>query len=377
MTLLEVLMDRRVVACVGSGGVGKTTISAALALKAAVEGKKALVLTIDPARRLANSLGLAALGNVETHIAPEVLRRSGIEPRGELWAMQLDLKRTWDDLVTRHAPTAERREKIFKNRIYRQLSTTLAGSHEYMAMEKLYALSEDGEYDLLVLDTPPTVHALDFLDAPNRLLDVLDNDAARWLLTPALAAGKIGLKLFNLGSSYLAHTIARFTGVETLTELAEFMLAFTGMYEGFKERAAATKALLGSDQTAFVLVTSPNPVALEEATFFHTTLVQHHMPIGAVVVNRVHPDPRQAGGARDAHGIEQALGRGHAGLAARLARTLDEYGRLAETDRAQVARFTDHLEGGPLPISVPRFDRDLHDLAALWTLDGALFQGAK
>src|SRR5512146_210494 len=193
--LLASLAAKRVAVCVGSGGVGKTTVAAALGVQRALDGGRVLVCTIDPARRLANALGLESLGNVEARVPQDRFRDAGLEPRGQLFAMMLDVKRTWDDLVARHAPDEARQQRIYRNRIYQQLSSALAGSQEYMAMEKLYELATERDYDLIVLDTPPTAHALDFLEAPDRILDFLGNATARTLLAPAFTAGKLGMRL--------------------------------------------------------------------------------------------------------------------------------------------------------------------------------------
>ncbi|HET6921522.1 MAG TPA: ArsA family ATPase, partial [Anaeromyxobacteraceae bacterium] len=261
----ESLRHKRIAVCVGSGGVGKTTVAAALGLQRALDGGRALVCTIDPARRLASALGLDSLGNVESRVPDHKLAAAGLAPRGQLHAMMLDVKRTWDDLVARHAPDRQRQDRIFRNRIYQQLSSALAGSQEYMAMEKLYELSTERDYDLVVLDTPPTAHALDFLEAPDRILDFLGSETARFLLAPALGAGKVGLRLFQLGSSYIARTLSRFTGSDVLREVAEFMAGFQGMYEGFKTRAAAVRALLAEPQVGFVIVSSASPLSVDEA----------------------------------------------------------------------------------------------------------------
>ena len=267
----QVVASKRVIVCVGSGGVGKTTVSAALALKGAQLGRKALVLTIDPARRLAASLGLSELGNAETRISTDMLRAAGLEPKGELFAMMLDLKRTWDDLIIKRAP-ADRREAILGSRFYQQLSSALAGSQEYIAMEKLVDLRLNRDYDLLVLDTPPTAHALDFLDAPNRVLDFIGNERVRSLLSPALKAGHLGLKVLNLTGGYFVRTLSRLTGFALLQELADFLGTLAPMYDVFKERAVKVKQVLGSQETAFVLVTSPHPLTVDESAFFHTLL---------------------------------------------------------------------------------------------------------
>jgi anion-transporting ArsA/GET3 family ATPase len=367
------LAKRKIAVCVGSGGVGKTTVAAAIALGGALAGKKTLVCTIDPARRLANALGLESLGNVESRVPEHKMREAGLAPRGALFAMMLDVKRTWDDLVARHAPDRERMERIFKNRFYQQASGTLAGSQEYMAMEKLYELHQERDYDLIVLDTPPTAHALDFLDAPNHVLDFLDNNAARFLLAPALAAGKVGLKLFNFGGSYIARTISRFTGGETLRDLAEFMLSFEGMYEGFKERAAAVKALLATSQVGFVLVASPSPLSVDEALFFNERLHAESMPVAGFVANRVTPHLLAASEAPpSAAALAAALGRDSTGdLAGRLARTLEENEVLARAEAAELSRL---FAAGPAPgnVVLPRLETDVHDLAGLAKLASRL-----
>jgi len=266
---VRLLDDRKIICCVGSGGVGKTTTSAALALRAAMDGKKALVLTIDPARRLANSLGLKELGNEETRIDPTHFAEAKLRPRGEMWAMMLNLKGSWDELVRKNARSPGQAEAILGNKLYQTLSTAMAGSLEYIAMEKVYELYASGRYDVVVLDTPPTSNALDFLHAPDRILGVLDNNAMRIVLGPMLKAGKVGFRLLAAPSSLVLRTLARFTGSDFLRDLATFMMAFEGMYEGFKDRAGKVKAALSSPQTGFVLVTSPNPLITQEALFFH------------------------------------------------------------------------------------------------------------
>lgn len=361
--LAEAVSQSDVVVCVGAGGVGKTTIAATVALCAAASGKSSLVCTIDPAKRLANALGLGELGNSETRISEADLARAGLPPGAPMHAMMLDMKRTWDDLIEHSAP-ADKKEKILQNRFYQSLSTALAGSQEYIAMEKLCQLKASGRHQLVVLDTPPTAHALDFLDAPNRVLDFLDNEAARWLLTPALAAGKFGLRLFNLGSSYVAKTISKLTGTETLQELASFMLALSGMNEGFRERAEETRELLSADTTSFVLVTSPNLERLDEVVHFHTLLVQNHMKVAAIVVNRVHaPVPEAA--------LQSAAALASP-LREKVEQTLREYAAVAAQDAQGIARLREACPTAPL-VQVPRFGLDVHDLPSLWHTGQFLF----
>ena len=359
------LTGRRMVVCVGPGGVGKTTVAAAIGLGAAVDGARVLVCTIDPARRLANALGLSSLGNVESRVPEHKFTEAGLRPKGALFAMMLDVKRTWDDLVTRHAPDAARRERILKNRLYQQMSSALAGSQEYMAMEKLYELATDRDYDVVVLDTPPTAHALDFLDAPDRILDFLGNETARALLAPAAAAGKIGLRLAQLGGGYIAKTLARFTGQAVLSDLGDFLQSFQGMYEGFKERAAEVHALLSRPEVGFVLVTSPSPVAIGEVLAFHERLHAESMPIAGLVANRVTPDLWPGGPLPDGRALARALGGAERdqGLGDRLAVTLAEHQALAVAERRSLERLFRAIDAPQ--VVVPRLETDVHDLAGL------------
>jgi anion-transporting ArsA/GET3 family ATPase len=370
----EHLAGRRVVVCVGSGGVGKTTVAAAIALSRAQQGGRALVCTIDPARRLANALGLSALGNVESHVPEHKFAEAGLAPSGQLWAMMLDVKRTWDDLVARHAPDAVRRDRILKNRLYQQMSAALAGSQEYMAMEKLYELATDRDYDLIVLDTPPTAHALDFLEAPDRILDFLGNETARAILAPALGAGRLGLRLAQLGGGYIAKTLARFTGAEVLADLGDFLQGFQGMYDGFKERAGAVRALLSRDDVGFVLVSSAASASVDETLALHERLHAESMPVAGLVANRVTPQLwRGDGPLPDAGALAAALPPGageRPDLPGRLARTLAEHQALAEADRRSIERL---FAASDAPhVVIPRFDTDVHDLAGLARLAAGL-----
>ncbi len=362
------LAARRIAVCVGPGGVGKTTVAAAIALDRALHGARALVCTIDPARRLANALGLSALGNLEARVPDHKFAEAGLAPKGALFAMMLDVKRTWDDLVGRHAPDPARRERILRNRLYQQMSSALAGSQEYMAMEKLYELATDRDYDVIVLDTPPTAHALDFLEAPDRILDFLGNETARALLGPAVGAGKLGLRLAQLGGGYIAKTLARFTGQAVLADLGDFLQGFQGMYDGFKERAAAVHALFSRPEVGFVLVTSPSPAAVEETLAFHERLHAESMPVAGLVANRVTPDlwPGRAP-LPDARALAAALEAAapgtDGGLAARLARTLAEHQALAAGERRALDRLFAALDA-PRAV-IPRLETDVHDLAGL------------
>jgi len=373
----DVLDRHRIICCVGSGGVGKTTTAAALALRAAMDGKRALVLTIDPARRLANSLGLKELGNEETRIDASHFAQAGLTPRGEMWAMMLDLKSTWDELVKVQAKSPQQAEAILGNQLYQTLSTAMAGSLEYMAMEKVYEVHNSRRFDVVVLDTPPTSNALDFLHAASRILDVLDNNAMKIVLGPMLKAGKFGFKLLAAPSGLVLRTLARFTGSAFLRDLTAFMMAFEGMYEGFKERALEVKALLKSREAAFVLVTSANPLTIQEALYFHQALQADGIATAAVVVNRVQRDPRRHGGPDNPAAIEEALrfaqikDEGSPRLSERLFQTLTDQATLADLDRREVERLRATLRGVPL-YSVPRLRKDVHDLAGFWQIDSDL-----
>jgi anion-transporting ArsA/GET3 family ATPase len=369
MTLTSQLGRCRVVACVGAGGVGKTTVAAAIGLQRALAGGRVLVCTIDPARRLANALGLAALGNVETRVPEHAFAAAGLEPRGELHAMMLDVKRTWDELVGRHAHDPAQRDRILKNRLYRQMSAALAGSQEYMATEKLYELATERDYDLVVLDTPPTAHALDFLDAPDRILDFLGDETTRALLAPAVGAGKVGLRLAQLGGSYIAKTLAKFTGAEALSDLGEFLRSFHGMFEGFKDRAEAVRTLLAHPDSGFVIVASPAAAAIAEALGLHERLHAEAMPIAGVVANRVtaslwdeaRPLPDGAELAAALPGTDPSLG-------GRLAAALAEHQLLAAADREAIRLLTGPIEA-PYAV-VPRLEEEVNDLGGLARIAG-------
>ena len=285
----EIVATKKVIVCAGSGGVGKTTAAAAIALQAAIMGRKTAVLTIDPAQRLASSLGLKSLSNEPTKINARKFQSASIEPAGELHAMMLDTKTTFDKVVMQYAPTREQAERIIANRFYRNISGTLSGTQEYMAMEKLYELHADGNFDLLVIDTPPTRNALDFLDAPRRMTDFFESKVLRWFLMPYMRAGGGLMRVANVAATTFLKVVKRIVGGDVLEDTAEFFGNLEGMYEGFKQRARDVAALLRSDATAFVIVTSPYEDSVREATFFAARLNEENLPFGALVVNRVHP----------------------------------------------------------------------------------------
>ena len=285
----ELTSVKEIIVCAGSGGVGKTTTAAAISLRAALDGKKVAVLTIDPAKRLASSLGLKELTNEPTRVSKKKFTSAGLEPKGELHALMLDTKSTFDKVVLRYAPTEEQAQKIINNRFYRNISGTLSGTQEYMAMEKLYELHADGGYDLIVIDTPPTRNALDFLDAPKRLTDFFESRVLRWFLLPYMKASGGIMRMANVAATAFLGIVKKIVGSEVLEDTAEFFANLEGMYDGFKQRALDVAALLKSDVTSFVVVTSPSEDSVTEAAFFATRLNESGLPFGALVVNRVHP----------------------------------------------------------------------------------------
>jgi anion-transporting ArsA/GET3 family ATPase len=285
----DIVAKKEVIVCAGAGGVGKTTTAAAIALRAALDGKKAAVLTIDPARRLASSLGLKELSNDPVKVSTRKFTAAELKPEGELYAMMLDTKTTFDKVVTQYAPTPEQAERIINNRFYKNISGTLSGTQEYMAMEKLYELHADGGFDLIVIDTPPTRNALDFLDAPRRMTDFFESRVLRWFLIPYMKAGGGIFKVANVAATAFLKIVTRIVGAEVLQDTAEFFGNLEGMYDGFKQRARDVANLLKSDVTSFVVVTSPSADSVSEATFFASRLNESGLPFGALVVNRVHP----------------------------------------------------------------------------------------
>ncbi|HWV37256.1 MAG TPA: ArsA-related P-loop ATPase, partial [Vulgatibacter sp.] len=290
----------------------------------------------------------------------------------------LDLQRSWDDFIARHVLPGQR-EALLRNRFYQTLSSALAGSQEYIATERLYEVHSRGDYDLLVLDTPPTSHALDFLDAPRRILDFLDQGSFRAVTGPALAAGRLGLKLMTLGGSVVGKALSRLTGTETLEELTAFMLEIQGTYGVFKDRAAKVKALFASDDAAFVLVTSAHGANVDETIFFHERLAAERIPVAGVVANRVHPDFLEGAPVPDSAALAAALAAaglddpGQPPLSERLVQTLAEARAIADADRRSLERLASATRPTPLH-RVPRFDSDLYDLPGLWELSRHLFQ---
>ena len=367
-SVAELLEGKRVCICAGSGGVGKTTTSAAIAAGMAARGKKVAVLTIDPAKRLADSLGLPELGNTERRVDPALFAEAGVDPGGgELWAMMLDSKQTFDEVVRKHAPDEETRDRILTNRIYEQLSNALAGSQEYMAMEKLFEIHAEDRYDLLVLDTPPSRNALDFLDAPRRLTQFIEGRALQVFLKPT----GLGMRVFGRGAGMMFGVLKRLTGVDLLQDLAEFFQAMSGMVGGFQERAKRVTQLLADPSTSFLVVCGPQGEPIEEAVYFHRKLVEAKLPFGGVIVNKVHYEdelPVEQGEL----GPELAEAIGDDDLARRVRENFNDFQAMSARDRRNVEHLAAEMRTRAV-IRVPYLDEDVHDLAGLMEVNRYLF----
>ena len=371
-SVTDTIEGKEVCICAGSGGVGKTTTSAAIAAGMASRGLKVCVLTIDPAKRLADSLGLAELGNEARQVDPALFAAQGIELEGELWAMMLDPKATFDDLVRRHAPDEETRDRVLGNRIYQQLSNALAGSQEYMAMEKLFELHSEGEYDLLVLYTPPTRNALDFLDAPKRLTQFIEGRSMKVFMKPT----GIGMRLAGRGASMMFGVLKRLVGFDLLEDLSEFFSAFSGMVDGFQERARRVNELLGDPATTFLIVCGPQGEPISEAVYFHRKLVEADLPVGGVIVNKVHYPLEHL--RHDGEDLRRALADllDGAELVERIVANLADYEALASRDANNIDHLAAELRAEAV-IRVPYLDEDVHDLGGLEKLNRYLFATAE
>ncbi len=370
------LLDRRVLVCCGTGGVGKTTIASAIALMAARRGKRVLVMTIDPARRLADALGVGHLPNEATSIP--VTELAGAAPiSGELHALMLDVKSTWDDAVNRFSPNEETAQRILEHRFYRKITEGISGSQEYSAMLRLLDVLEEDAYDLVVVDTPPARNALEFLDAPRRVADVLEEGVLKWLVTPSFSATRAGLRIFGKGSAALFSIFERFTGAEVLTSLSEFATSFSGIFGGLRSRAQRVQEHLARPSTAFVLVTQPTSMSVREAASFLEQLIQMELPFGGFVINRVRwgtpdtPSPTPPIGpvgfpADPPAGMDPAE---YEKMVQRVWDLHRSYTEWAEHDRGVVASLKEWFGEQHAYLEVPELGQDLHDLDALGMLE--------
>ncbi|MFD9689785.1 ArsA family ATPase [Kitasatospora sp. NPDC059088] len=361
----------RIIVCCGSGGVGKTTTAAAIGLRAAERGRKVVVLTIDPARRLAQSMGLTELDNT-----PRVVK--GVAGDGRLHAMMLDMKRTFDEVVLAHAEP-ERAKAIMENPFYQSLSAGFAGTQEYMAMEKLGQLRAAEEWDLIVVDTPPSRSALDFLDAPNRLGSFLDGRVIRILTAPAKVGGRSAMRFLNAGMGLLTGTLGKIFGAQLLTDVQTFVSAMDSMFGGFRERADRTYQLLKAPGTAFLVVAAPERDALREAAYFVDRLAADRMPLAGLVLNRVHSTGAPQLTAERALAAAEALeenGSEHSSpeaelLAAGLLRLHAERMQIMGRERRTRDRFVSVYPDVPI-VEVAALPGDVHDLDGLRAIGGRL-----
>ncbi|HEV2070907.1 MAG TPA: ArsA-related P-loop ATPase [Acidimicrobiales bacterium] len=354
--LADLVATAGILVCCGSGGVGKTTTAAALALEGAARGRRSVVVTIDPAKRLADTLGIASLTNTPSRI-------EGDWP-GELWAMMLDTKSTFDDLVIKHSADADQAGRILDNRFYRNISSALSGTQEYMAGEKLYELHEEHAFDLVVVDTPPTRNALDFIDASRRLTNFLDHRLYRLLMSPTRAY----LRAVNLAAQAFVRTVSKVVGGEVLDDALAFFSAFEGMEEGFRDRAARVQALLSDEATAFILVTSPRADTVAEATFFASKLEESGISVASLILNRMHP--RFGTGRPDA---DRARARTYAGTdLGSLYANLGDLRAMADGEEANLAGLSARVGAAPV-VRVPFLAEDVHDLDTLGHIARRLF----
>jgi len=381
-SLDRLVSSREIIVCCGSGGVGKTSVAAAVALGAAARrGGRVLVLTIDPARRLATALGLEGIGNEARRVPDTVLAEAiGSPPRGELWAAMLDMKQSWDDLVRTYAEDSAAADRILENHLYRNLTSRFVQSHDYIAMERLFEIHAAGEYDLIVIDTPPTRNAIDFLEAPARMADFFGGRFLRWLTLPYRVGGRRSSRVLELASRPFAQFADRLLGGAFLEDIGEFFANFQSMYDGFVARAEAVERLLRDRRTTFAVVTTLEPAPLHEAERFCAALGERDLHLGAIVCNRTLPDllldPGAAEAAAacrsDAEAVATVLA--EAGLPglddpARTARVLrivgESFDRFAVVARRE-AELRAELAGGPEVVArVPALAGDVGDVAAL------------
>jgi anion-transporting ArsA/GET3 family ATPase len=347
----------RIVVCCGSGGVGKTTTAAALGLRAAERGRRVVVLTVDPARRLAQSMGLSELDNT-----PRLVE--GVGGSGELHAMMLDMKRTFDEIIEAHADP-ERAKQILTNPFYESLSSSFSGTQEYMAMEKLGQLRRSDEWDLIIVDTPPSRSALDFLDAPERLGRFLDGRLIRIMMAPAKAGGRSAFKLLNAGFGLVAGVLTKILGAQFLKDIQTFVAALDAVFGGFRQRADQTYRLLQAPGTAFLVVAAPERDAMREASYFVERLAEESMPLAGLVVNRVHRSPAPAlSAARSAAAAEDLESRGEHELTAAVLRLHAGRMQLAAREHREQEHFTSAHPTVPIS-QVLAMPEDVHDLAGL------------
>jgi anion-transporting ArsA/GET3 family ATPase len=375
--IAQLLSAKEIVIACGPGGVGKTTTAASIGAMAAAEhGGRVLVLTVDPAKRLADALGLKGIGNDEVRVDDEVFKVAGVTPRGELWAAMLDTKQSWDDLIGRHAPDEATREQILANPLYQNISGRFVQSHDYIAMERVFEIHSEGKYDLIVVDTPPTRNALDFLDAPARMADFFSSRLLRWLIVPYRS------RLVNVATKPFYQVADRILGTQFLADISEFFILFQSMYEGFVERSNAVTRLLSDRRTTFMVISTLEATPLREAEFFSDELTSRHLHLGAIVLNKVLPeylrDTKTGKLAQSMADQGASLAEGLTDDPAIAARVLGEvaesflnFSVVARREAEQQAE----LRGAPdILVTVPFFDADIFDMGGLLQLGAQVWE---
>lgn len=364
----EVIDRHRIILCVGAGGVGKTTTTASIGLYAAQRGKRALCLTIDPARRLAQSLGLDATQADAQRVSPKCFEQAGMRVDGSLTVMMLNTKDTFDELVRRYAANEQVRDAILNNRIYHYVSTALSGTRDYMAIEKLHNVKDDPSYDLIVLDTPPTSHAIDFLEAPERMIDAMNNSAAQWIMRAARATTHLSFDLLARSAAIGLRAMERITGAGFMSQVAELLGYVDDMFGGVERRARHVQQSLRAKDVAYVLVTSPNPAAIEEVLYFAHMLDEIGLKSHAFVVNSVHQGPTKVpseAALRASFPRGQQLGDS---LVHRMLQAIEDEALLAARSKVALRQFEKTLHeryAQAAQVIVPEYSRDVHDLRAL------------
>jgi anion-transporting ArsA/GET3 family ATPase len=376
---IKLLESSRVIVTVGAGGVGKTTTAAAIATAAARRGRRVLCLTIDPAKRLAQALGLDMIGTEEAEVDKAHFATAGAELLGSLTVMMLDTKTTFDALVRKYSSTQEKADKLLANKLYKYVSTSLAGTQEYMAVEKLVAVKDDPRYDLVVLDTPPTSNALDFLDAPERLVSALDSATMKWFLEAFQSSGKLSLNILAKSAAVVLKGIGKITGGGFLEAMAEFITELNDLFGGFKERARIVEKTLRSKDVAFVLVTSPAPMSIREVLYFAERLHESGMRAASIVVNRMRVPP--AG--KTPVGVDEAKA---AILSAKITLDDDAPTRVAQAhaDAFKLAaldafhlRVLEGREGNIPIVRIAERPSDVHDVSMLLSLGELMLAGGE
>lgn len=368
--LSDLIRKHRVLVCVGSGGVGKTTVAAALALAAAHSGRRTLCLTIDPARRLATSLGLSSFPRQEMSLSPEFLKELGID-QGALTVMMLDAQATFDELIVRFAPTKEDADRILKHRVYQHLTSNLAGTQAYMAMEKVLSVLQDDSYDTIILDTPPSARALDFFDAPAKMGRILDSPATRALVR-ALQGGQ-GLKwgVVNAGIRVALRSLERITGATLLTEFADLLASMNSLFGGFEERAKRVGASFKSEKFGYILVTAPQKRTIQDAQELATSMESRDLRLGGVVLNRMLDLVPESSDCTQAWG-EEPLSQLSLASRVALAELVTHKAQAAREEEARCENFLGKLVSRPAAVRVRAFDEDVHEARRLVAVAQAL-----